>query len=246
MKIREYRDMHNHLTRRGTPEQNKKADENNKKYLADRKAKTLKEYGLENHVVDTLNKYEDGPSIQQQVINYSPKKINTKPTKDGGPDILRNLLIEKMKTEDLDSDEIRYLMDTKDRSSLNSQKITNTDQRILTKQNKPNTKVTPNYPKQATPEQYGKLAERLERQRQMTGAPTKPLKPFKKESKQLELPLEFPKIDPIILEPMSRGPDPETARLEKRFNQILQEKKDEDLKNATSGLAALLGDKKND
>jgi hypothetical protein len=35
------------LTRPGTPEQNKKAEENNKKYLADRKAKTLKEYGLD-------------------------------------------------------------------------------------------------------------------------------------------------------------------------------------------------------
>ena len=39
--------MMSNLTRPGTPEQNKKAEENNKKYLADRKAKTLKEYGLD-------------------------------------------------------------------------------------------------------------------------------------------------------------------------------------------------------
>ncbi len=53
-----------------------------------------------NHVVDTLNKYEDTPNVKAK------------------PDILRNMLIEEMKSRDLDSDEIRYLMDTKDRSTL--------------------------------------------------------------------------------------------------------------------------------
>ena len=52
------------------------------------------------HIVDTLNKYEDTPNIKAK------------------PDILRNMLIEEMKTRDLDSDEIRYLMDTKDRTEL--------------------------------------------------------------------------------------------------------------------------------
>jgi len=53
-----------------------------------------------NHVVDTLNKYEDTPNVKAK------------------PDILRNMLIEEMKSRDLDSDEIRYLMDTKDRSAV--------------------------------------------------------------------------------------------------------------------------------
>ena len=53
-----------------------------------------------NHVVDTLNKYEDTPNVKDK------------------PDILRNMLIEEMKSRDLDSDEIRYLMDTKDRTEL--------------------------------------------------------------------------------------------------------------------------------
>jgi hypothetical protein len=52
------------------------------------------------HIVDTLNKYEDTPNIKSK------------------HDILRNMLIEEMKTRDLDSDEIRYLMDTKDRTEL--------------------------------------------------------------------------------------------------------------------------------
>lgn len=210
------------------------------KYMREVKANKK---NMNNHVVDTLNKYEDGPDIKQQVINYSPKKIQTK-TKNK-PDVLRNILIEEMKSRDLDSDEIKYLMATKDRSTLNSQKISNTEQRILTKLNKPGAKVTPKYPKQATPEQYGKLAERLERQRQMTGAPSKPLKPFKKESKKIEIPLEVPTIDPIMLEPRSTLPDPESIRLEQRFNEILKQKKEEDERNATSGLAFFLGDKKN-
>ena len=52
------------------------------------------------HITDTLNKYEDAPNVKAK------------------PDILRNMLIEEMKTRDLDSDEIRYLMDTKDRTEL--------------------------------------------------------------------------------------------------------------------------------
>ena len=52
------------------------------------------------HIVDTLNKYEDATNVKAK------------------PDILRNMLIEEMKSRDLDSDEIRYLMDTKDRSAV--------------------------------------------------------------------------------------------------------------------------------
>ena len=46
-------------------------------------------------------------------------KENLKPS----GDILRNLLIEEMKFRDLDSDEIRYMMDTKPRNELKTQKI---------------------------------------------------------------------------------------------------------------------------
>ena len=47
---------------------------------------------MSDHLVDTLNKYEDTPNIQQQVVKYSPKKAE--------PDLLRNMLIEEMKTRD--------------------------------------------------------------------------------------------------------------------------------------------------
>ena len=72
MKIGEYKMMMSNLTRPGTPEQNKKADENNKKYLADRKAKTLKEYGLTDHVVSTLNNLKMVPILH----NLKKLKLN--------------------------------------------------------------------------------------------------------------------------------------------------------------------------
>ena len=101
---------------------------------------------------------------------------------------------------------------------------------------------------EATPEQVGKLAERLERNRQMTGAkptnlkdlearykkPTaiikkkKPIKPFKF--------AEF-KIDPIL--PLSyfkpTAPDPEFLRQERNFNRMVEES------NKPKGLPGILG-----
>ena len=208
MKIREFKQMHAHLVRPGTPEQKKKAEENNAKYLADRKAKTLKKYGLE----------EAPKNIGEYFQNKEEQKS------DGGPDILRNLLIEEMKTRNLDSDEIRYLMDTKDRSS---------------------------YPKEATPEQVGKLAEKLERNRQMTGvAPTKlndleakykKQKPIVKKPKEVVAPLEIPRVDMEKLNLISQVPDPETLKLEQKFNEIMRQRQEEDFKNKTTGLAGLLG-----
>ena len=110
---------------------------------------------------------------------------------------------------------------------------------------------------EATPEQVGKLAERLERNRQMTGAaPTKlndlkdryKDKPFTKIANNLGKkpipkkpmqPFKFPefKIDPILPPSYFKptAPDPELARLERRFNQMVEES------NKTKGLPGILG-----
>jgi hypothetical protein len=45
-----------------------------------------KKLDMNTHVVDTLNKYEDGADIQQQVINYSPVKVKPKRTDFNDPD----------------------------------------------------------------------------------------------------------------------------------------------------------------
>ncbi len=84
--------MMSNLTRTGTPEQAKKAEENNKKYLADRKAKTLKSYGLTEK-------------------DLKPAAMDPQTLKPGNTfnDIGRNFLIEESKSRDLSSEEIQYL-----------------------------------------------------------------------------------------------------------------------------------------
>ena len=84
--------MMQQLTRPGTPEQAKKAEENNKKYLADRRAKTLKSYGLTEK-------------------DLKPAAMDPQTLKPGNTfnDIGRNFLIEESKSRDLSSEEIQYL-----------------------------------------------------------------------------------------------------------------------------------------
>jgi len=51
MEIGKWKQAKSYMLRPGTPEQAKKAEENNAKYLAERKAKTLKAYGLDKPLV---------------------------------------------------------------------------------------------------------------------------------------------------------------------------------------------------
>ena len=122
--------------------------------------------------------------------------------------------------------------------------------------------VKSKYPTEATPKQFGELAERLERDRQMRGAPTN-LKEFghrfnenKKgpqypgmktweEKKKIPTPREPVKIDlatytPFVALDMPKR-DPEYIRAEKNFNQTLENNRLEKLKNATTGIAGLVG-----
>ncbi len=115
---------------------------------------------------------------------------------------------------------------------------------------------------EATPEQVGKLAERLERNRQMTGAaPTKlndlkdryKDKPFTKIANNLGKkpipkkpmqPFKFPefKIDPILPPSYFKptAPDPEFLRQERNFQRMVSES------NKPKGLPGILGLKKSD
>ena len=103
---------------------------------------------------------------------------------------------------------------------------------------------------EATPEQVGKLAERLERNRQMTGAKPTKLNDLKDRYKNKPIqkkpikPFKFPefKIDPVL--PVSYfkppPPDPEMIRLEQNFNRMVEES------NKPKGLPGILGLKKSD
>jgi len=105
----------------------------------------------------------------------------------------------------------------------------------------------------ATPEQVGKLAERLERNAQMTGGKgpftkiadnlgKKPIikKPIKKTPSK---PFKFPefKVDPMPIHSYTpHTPDPEFLRQERNFNRMVEES------NKPKGLPGILGLKKSD
>ena len=98
---------------------------------------------------------------------------------------------------------------------------------------------------EATPQQVGKLAEKLERNRQMTGAKPTKLNDLKNRYKNKPIqkklaPLPEFKIDPVL--PVSyfkpTAPDPELIKLEQRFNQMVEES------NKPKGLPGILGIKK--
>ena len=103
---------------------------------------------------------------------------------------------------------------------------------------------------EATPEQVGKLAESLERNRQMTGAKPTKLNDLKDRYKNKPIqkkpikPFKFPefKIDPILPPSYFKptAPDPELARLERRFNQMVEES------NKPKGLPGIMGLRRSD
>ena len=114
-------------------------------------------------------------------------------------------------------------------------------------------------PTEATPEQFGKLAERLEKDRQMRGAPTnvqqfkknfnninskKPTYPGMKtwEKKKVSKPIEPVKIDitPTYFPPIIER-DPRMEIAQRNFDRLNEEVKQEKYRNATSGIAGLVG-----
>ena len=87
MKIGHYKKMVNFITRPGTPEQNKRAEENNKKYLADRKAKTLKEYGLDKPLVVNNGNIQ----TEKQFVKELPLEEQPGYEIDKDPNLLRRI-----------------------------------------------------------------------------------------------------------------------------------------------------------
>jgi hypothetical protein len=104
------------------------------------------------------------------------------------------------------------------------------------------TKQRPVYPKEATPEQVGQLAERMERARQINGGDgrynkTKP----KKKNPVISVPISNMPV-PYIPEPITRTP--EDIKLEENFNKMVRESEEKKISNQNSGLANLLGGSK--
>ena len=117
--------------------------------------------------------------------------------------------------------------------------------------------IKPKYPTEATPEQFGALAKRLERDRQMRGEPTnvqkfeknfnnintkKPIikKPFKRSGPVEPIKLDLNNYRPFTpLEPIVK--DPQMIEAERRYENVKNEIKEERYKNAHSGIASIVG-----
>jgi len=110
---------------------------------------------------------------------------------------------------------------------------------------------------EATPEQFGALAKRLERDRQMRGEPTnvqkfeknfnnintkKPIikKPFKRSGPVEPIKIDLNNYRPFTpLEPIVK--DPQMIEAERRYENVKNEIKEEQYKNAHSGIASIVG-----
>jgi len=101
-----------------------------------------------------------------------------------------------------------------------------------------NRKVQPLVPKRATTKQMTELKGKIDKYKDVHFPKEKPFK--KSKPKQLVLPLPELKFDNIqIPEPLTKSP--EDIAMEQRFNDILKKAEDEKRRNATSGLAGLMG-----
>ena len=276
MKIKEYNQMMGYLTRPGTLDQGqkdmetqvKKSVENNKnpgtfKKLVEEDEAAYRKKNVQGYLPglepEKINKPD--PSIQQQVINYSPKKIvdvektlekyeDDYVSKRGDQTIALTNAANKLKGAANKNDYI--LKEDRNGLMVNKNRTIAVRDSFVAKQFNNALGVEP----EATPEQFGKLAERLEKDRQMRGEPTnvqrfeknfkninskKPIKKIKKISKPLE-PFKISAVLPIPTytpEPI----DPRAAIMEARFKELVRKNEEEKFRIKNSGLAGLIGKK---
>jgi len=247
MKIKEYQDMIKWLTRKPTDMeiQVKKSVENNKNpgtfqkiVKEDEKAakeKAIKEKAAKENKQMTFPGME--PEKKKDVSDIFAKNLvknyNLYDAEPGGEMVINNngqIMMEselkkQFEKEELEKEETKYLKSV--------------------------------YPKQASPEQVGQLAERLERNAQMTGGKgpftkiadnlgkkkaeiKKPFKPGKTGYSEFKIDPQLP-ITASFYKPIDIDPDPRAKMLEENFKKLVRENEEEKLRNANSGIGALLG-----
>ena len=230
MKIGEHKQMIKHITSPGTPEQNKRAEENNKKYLADRKAKTLKEYGLDKPLVVNNGKIQ----TEKEFIKELP--IEDQPGYDyqKDPNLLRRMAVLQ---PDLATPEFKKAIAEEDKAL---KKLGRDPMNILQRNNikKFDNMDSSTYP--SNPEQRRKLMaqKKLEKDEPFTKVANNLGKP-----KQVNpLAQTILRIDPIVSDPYSGMPDPRNERdpvfdeLERRVMANKEASYQEKVRNNSTGL----------
>jgi len=230
MKIGEHKQMMKYITRPGTPEQTKRAEENNKKYLADRRAKTLKEYGLDKPLVNNNGKIQ----TEKEFIKELPIEEQPGYEIDKDPNLLRRI---KMYSDNNLGPGFDKAIAEEDKAL---KKLGRDPMNILQRNNikKFDNMDSSTYP--SNPEQRRKLMAQKKLEKE---------KPFTKIANNLGKPKQVNplaqtilRIDPIVSDPYSGMPDPRNERdpvldeLERRVMANKEASYQEKVRNNSTGL----------
>jgi len=251
MKIKEYKEMMTYLTRPKATQEEAKAtwNEREAEFNEERKQKLKADKDMETQVKRTTENNKNPGSFQRLVKEDEAMEKRGQQTvaltNTAKGDLRKQIKNGNIKREDmLLKEDDNGLMVNKNRTiAIRDSFIAKQFNRALGVNDEP----------QATPEQVGKLAERLERNAQMTGGKgpftkiadnlgKKPIikKPIKKTPSK---PFKFPefKVDPMPIHSYTpHTPDPEFLRQERNFNRMVEES------NKPKGLPGILGLKKSD
>jgi len=243
MKIHEYNEMMNYLTRPGPSKQEEKKLEKLKKFGEEESSTPVKKKtDVLDYVNKTIEMYEDDP-----VETRSRQTVATIST-------ANKILNDQVKKGNIKKDDLILKADPNGLLTNKNKTIAMRDS-FMAKQF--NRALGVNDEPEATPKQFGQLAERLEKDRQMRGEPTnvqrfeknfkninsqKPIikKPIKRTGPVEPVKINFDNYKPFVM-PTRIEEDPRSKIMEARFKEIQQQTHDEKVKRETTGLAGLLG-----
>jgi len=251
MKIKEYKEMMTYLTRPKATQEEAKAtwDKREAEFNEERKQKLKADKDMETYVKNTTANNKAPGTFKKLVKEDEAMEKRGQQTlaltNTAKGDLRKQIKNGNINREDmLLKEDDNGLMVNKNRTiAIRDSFIAKQFNRALGVNDEP----------QATPEQVGKLAERLERNAQMSGGKgpftkiadnlgKKPIikKPIKKTPSK---PFKFPefKVDPMPIHSYTpHTPDPEFLRQERNFNRMVEES------NKPKGLPGILGLKKSD
>ena len=198
------------------------------------------EFDMNKHVIDTLNKYEDGPNIKEEDLFVQAIRNSSTPVPGyiGGatPDptvitraerIASNKQLEKYATQPDSRGVYKAAVEQNKKEVAAAEAAYKKSQK---------------YPPEATPEQVARLAYNMEKTRQMTGGDGRYDKAIIKKKKIKPI-TPYPEVKFNNYEPyIPAVPSPEFLEQERNFKIILKQSEDNKKSKAVGGIAGLLGE----
>ena len=242
---------HNELAEKETPKETwdrleKEQKHPTEKYYEDRNKKAAARPKVLNYIDKTIDMYEGGEDKAPPIMERRGQQTLA----------LRQIGKKVLDEGNLKPEDVELKLDSNGLHTNKDRTIAVRDSFVANAFNR-SLGIKPNYPTQATPKQFGELAERLEKDRQMRGAPTNvqqfkknfnninSQKPFIKKPIKRTGPIEPVKINLNNYKPFIPPPpiekSPEIIQAERRFQELRNEIDRENFKKANSGLAGLMG-----